>query len=241
MAQLSPAGKPPPPLLSEQLPHVASPRLRVSLSEVAEVLASVEAAGAAVEAELRLCGPPVSVQLSAAQGDGEVQLGLQLDAYSEVMGAALADVRRQLAEAREQLGAVRENFAALASFFGESAAALGTEQELWGDVQHFVGQFSAAQRALQQARQLEERAEQQRGTASASAAPGSRRKAPAAQGGQSDGEVAVSAVAVANSGLAGLGAKKQLSFSSSAAISSSTASVDGSAAPGRLEDLGGEA
>lgn len=58
------ATQPPELPLSQQMPHVVSPKLRVSLAEVSESLASVQAALSLLQGELECCSPPVSVQLS---------------------------------------------------------------------------------------------------------------------------------------------------------------------------------
>lgn len=232
--QLSGA-EPPAPLLAAQLPHVVSPRLRVSCQEVADALAAVEAAAAGVEEELRRCGPPVSVGLAvvepaaaaaAAAGDGgsggggssggveRVALSLTLDSFQEVMGAALASVRSELVAAQRLLGAVRESFATLAAHFGESAAALGSEQELWADLAEFVKAFSGAQEAALRALRAAQR-EGEKQAAAARPGPAPRRRptnAALPPAGATD------AVATVANGLAG--AKKQLSFCSSSAVSS---------------------
>ncbi len=223
---------------------MVSPKLRVSLAEVGEVLNTVEAAARAVQAELQRCGPPVVVRLAVAAaggskaGAGEAQargehvhLELRLDSYQEVMGVTLEDVRRQLGVAKQQLQQAREGFAQLAALFGENAAALGSEQELWGDVQPFVEQFSMAQKAAM-ARLRAERKEPSKKAGGTTTTRGALAKStqpklqPAEDVGRADALVSVAAT-----GPSGL-AKKQLSFCSSAA------STDGSAAVGRSEGCG---
>ncbi|GAB4818742.1 hypothetical protein N2152v2_005788 [Parachlorella kessleri] len=242
------ASAPPAPLLTEELPHVASPKLRVSLAEVAEVLSSVEASITAVESELQRCGPPACVRLVvcgapattsnrgstgagsdpssqagasvAHEGQEHVKVELLLDGYQDVMASTVTSLQQQLAEAKHGLQAAKEGFASLATLFGENSAALGSEQELWGDVQIFVEQFTAAQKAA---------LAQQRAAQKDGAEKGGRKtirtqaKQSKAQATNCDAVVSLSAVP--GGGLA----KKQLSFCSS------TVSMDGSVAVGRSD------
>ena len=172
-ARLAAAGAP---LLSEELPHVAGPRLRVSLREVEEAVAGEDAR--AEEAR---------VALAAAADAGD-------SALPAALGDALAEVGRRLVAVRQRLAAVRSDFGALASYYGESSAALSSEQELWAGLQAFVLAFSAAQQAAlrRAAEEEEERQRKQRGAAppSRSAAKGTTPALAAPPAAGSPGKVA---------------------------------------------------
>jgi hypothetical protein len=152
------AATPPLPLLAEQVPHVASPRLRVTVDEVAACLASLNDKLAAVKAELERSSSEAAANggTDGSSGGGGGSGG----GSGAALQAVAADLDRQLAGAEQLLQECREGFAATAAYFGESAAALSSEQELWGEVQRFVDAFSTAQRALVQ--QQEEEAARQR-------------------------------------------------------------------------------
>lgn len=143
-ARLTAAGAP---LLSEELPHVAGPRLRVSLREVEEAVAGEEARAEEARAALAAAADAGDSALLAALGDTPAEVG------------------RQLVAVRARLAAVRSSFAALASYYGESPVALSSEQELWAGVQAFVLAFTAAQQAAlrRAADEEEERQRKQRG------------------------------------------------------------------------------
>lgn len=173
------------------------------------------AVAGAVSALARLgCMTPANRQTSRVETANCTLLRLQ-----EVMGEVVATTRAQLGAVRQQLLAAHEAFAALAAHYGESAAALGSEQELWGDITAFVEQFTAAQKAA--LRQLREAEKVEARLSRTSSAPRPRRRPldAAGAGGQGGSSDAVVGVHLAGpNGLAG--AKKQLSFCSSSAVSS---------------------
>lgn len=139
------AADPPAPVLAAEVPHVASPRLRVAVDEAAGALAAVEAGLAAVTAELQ-------------RGDndsGEAANGGS-SSSSAALQAAAAELEAKLADAKVLLQRCRDGFDRLATYYRESAAALPSEQELWLQLQAFVDRFSAAQRAVAAERAAEE-------------------------------------------------------------------------------------
>lgn len=152
-------------MLAAEAPHVASPRLRVTVDEAAGSLAALEAGLVAVKAELQRGsgGNDSGSNSSSASGCGG----------SDALLAMATDLERQLADARALLQRCRDGFASLAAYYGESAAALPSEQELWLPLQAFVDRFSATQRAV--AAEQKEEADRLRRQASGGT-PGSSRR-----------------------------------------------------------------
>lgn len=168
------AADPPAPVLASEVPHLVSPRLRVSVDEAAGALAALEAGLAAVNAELQRGAGGSGGDGDGANGGSEGASAGSSDGPASSLRGVAADLERRLGEARELLGACRDGFAALAAYYGESTAALASEQELWLPLQQFVDRFSAAQRAvLEEARQEAERLRRQ---ASSGGTPGSSRR-----------------------------------------------------------------
>lgn len=162
------AASPPAPVLAEEAPAVASPRLRVAVDEAAGALEALAAGLAAVAAELERTAD------GGSDGDGGGSSSAAAGA-SASLHAVAAELEAQLAAAQALLQRCREGFSQLAAFYGESAAALPSEQEFWLQVQAFVERFSAAQRAVAAERKAEE--ERLRRQASGSA-PGSTPRRP---------------------------------------------------------------
>jgi hypothetical protein len=152
--------EPPSPLLSSEMPHVASPRLRVTLDEAGSGLAAVEAGLAAVRAEL---------DRSSAEGGPADGRGVS----SSTLGAVADRVERRVEAAKELLERCRAGFAALAAYYGETASAMAGEQDLWQPVQAFVRSFSAVQHSIQQ--QLQHEADRRRRGSPSPASAGSSR------------------------------------------------------------------
>ena len=175
---------PPPAVLTAEVPHVASPRLRARVDEAAGALASVEASLAATRAELERSADSSTGSNVSGRGDaagsssGEGSGG---GTASDALRAAVSDLGRQLEATKALLQECREGFASLATFYGEAGAAQSSEQELWLQLQAFVERFSAAQRALAQ-EQREEAERLRRQTGSAVAAAGSSSSRPGRPG-----------------------------------------------------------
>ncbi|EFN54922.1 hypothetical protein CHLNCDRAFT_134639 [Chlorella variabilis] len=137
---------PPLAVLRTELPHVASPQLRVAVDEAGSALASVEQGLADVRCELQYSS---SEMCGVAGGSGAA------------LQAMVSDLETQLEAAKRLLQECRDGFAVMAAFFGESASAMAAlEQELWLPLQAFVGSFSDAQVAVLQ--QQKEEADRQR-------------------------------------------------------------------------------
>lgn len=156
------SASPPLPVLAEEVPAVASPRLRIAVDEAAGALEALSAGLTAVAAELQRNSGGNDSRPASASGDASNSAGAAgaagdgAGSASSALHRVATDLESRLAAAKALLQRCREGFAQLAAYYGESAAALSSEQELWLQIQPFVDRFSAAQRAVAAERKAEE-------------------------------------------------------------------------------------
>ncbi|BDA46913.1 probable formin-like protein 13 at C-terminar half [Coccomyxa sp. Obi] len=145
-------------VLADEVPHVISSALQISLSEVAELLERVSAAVADMAEETKRTPPSVRLSLHVVAGaDGErVAVQLLPDNYHDTMTIALKELRLRLQHTKASLAAARDGFSKMVAYFGENSAALASDGEFWRDVTAFVHAFTRAQREIMQQRQEQE-------------------------------------------------------------------------------------
>lgn len=138
--QARPDSKP----LDEEVPHVVSKEIKVSLQDVASHLNTIEAN--LMDAKYDLESPNEDVKLeflvSKEEDDSRpVKVELVVDRMTDVMTSFLEEstlVKNELLEAVEKC---KKSFSDMVSYFGENPAALQNESEFWDTIADVAGAY----------------------------------------------------------------------------------------------------